>query len=69
MRILLRRLADGHQAALFPDGTFRILQTHEPTTLCACLRRQWITDMPGYPLFEPDACRITPRGVTAIGRQ
>jgi hypothetical protein len=25
--------------------------------------------MPGLPLSEPDACRITPRGVAAIGRQ
>ena len=71
-RRLLHRLVDGLQLALFPDGTYRVLQTDEPiheATLHACLRRQWITDMPGLPLFEPDACRITPRGVAAIGKQ
>jgi hypothetical protein len=71
-RCLLRRLADGDQIALFPDGTYRVRQTDEvvhEATLRACLRRQWITDMPGFPLFEPDACGITPRGVAAIGRQ
>jgi hypothetical protein len=72
MRRLLCRLANGYQVALFPDGTFRVLQTHDvifETTLRACLRRHWITDMPDLPLLNPDACRITPRGVAAIGRQ
>jgi hypothetical protein len=70
-RRLLWRLADGNQIARFPDGTYRVHQTDEvvhEATLRACLRRQWITDVPGLPLFEPDACRITPRGVAAIGR-
>jgi hypothetical protein len=68
----LRRLVDGYQVALFPDGTFRVLQTHEvilEATLRACLRRQWVAGMPDIPLFHPDACRITPHGVAALRRQ
>jgi hypothetical protein len=71
MRRLLRRLADGYQVTLFPGGAYRVRQTDEPVlkqTLQACWRRQWITSMPGCPLFD-DACRLTPRGLAALSRQ
>ena len=70
-RRLLWSLAEGCQVALHPDGSYRVRQTDEvvpAVTLRACLDRQWISGMPGLPLFEPD-CRITPRGVAAIGRR
>jgi hypothetical protein len=70
-RRLLWRLSEGAEIALFPDGTYQVRQTGETVsgqTLQACLWRQWITRLPGYPLFD-QACRLTPRGFAALNRQ
>jgi hypothetical protein len=67
---LLRLLAEGHEVALFPDGSCRCRQTGETVSaavLRACLRQQWISGMPDFPLFAPGACQITALGREALG--
>jgi hypothetical protein len=69
-RRLLQMLADGHEVALFPGGEHRCRQTHElvpAPVLRTCLRQQWISAMPDFPLFAPGACQITALGLEALG--
>jgi hypothetical protein len=69
-RRLLWHLAEGHQVALTPEGKYLVLQTNDivsQATVFACLNRQWISALPGFPLFDVPA-RITPRGLAALGR-
>jgi hypothetical protein len=64
-------LAEGYEAALYPDGSYRWGQSDEiipVATRRAGLGRHWITGLPGLALFNPHACRLTPRGRAALGR-
>ena len=71
-RRILHMLAEGAEIALYQDGTYRVRQTEELVsrqTLQACLRRDWISSLPGLPLFDQGACRLTPRGRAALTRK
>jgi hypothetical protein len=71
-RRLLQLLANGCEIALYPGGSYRCRQTGEVVSaavLRACLRQQWISGMPDFPLFAPEACRLTPLGRAVLGER